>query len=602
MSRLLVTALTRQTFNPLTAPGKFALYRETTVDAGVGACSQWTDLIGTRHAVMATGANQPLITAADGTGQPSLTFTTNDYMPTTGALSDWAFLHSTANATAYIVFKPSTVSKDDQILMYGIADLAASSRGLALIYHGTRQTAEVFAGCGVSARLATIIGASDEVARNTLHILVYRKNSSGFEMYLDGALLVSGGWNGTPSATQATLFPAFGSTVSYITTRQFEGQMYEAGILTSYADPTAITAYCRARYGITTARTNTHKSLYQDGVNVGTGAPAAGCRLWTYYSGVSATPGTTKQVALTTSRGTALNVRTRTNGKATSSTQGNDNRVRVATVELSSYSIWADARPIKAILVVGESTARGRSNTTGAPAGYPTPVSGAPLYSWIGDDTTGDLAATEQPTVTYPVDSILGTDSGTPGMGPGGIAAFTMQAADPASAWLYVGCARGGSTSVAWDATPTNPGTLLGATLARIRRVEELALQYGRTITWVAIIVDQGINDAALTIGTSDWGTHWTNIETALRAETATLGTCPLVYRLECEEVPTDMAYAEWDAVQAAQTAWQKGTSPKRIMVTVEPLAGYVEAAHVHPNGPANATIGAAFSAAILAA
>ena len=588
-------------FNPLTDAGRFALYRETTVDAGAGACSQWTDLIGTRHAVMATGANQPTITAADGTGWPSLAFTTNDYMPTTGVLADWAFLHSTADATAYIVFRPSTVSKDDQILMYGIADLVAGARGLALMYHGTRQTAEVFAGCGVSARLATIIGATDEAARDTLHIMVYRKNSAGFEMYLDGALLVSGTWNGVPSATAATLFPAFGGTVSYITTRQFEGKMYEAGILTSYANPAAITAYCRARYGITTLRTNTHKSLYQDGVNVGTGAPAAGCRVWSYYSGVSATPGTVKQVALTISRGTALQIKTRTDGTPTSVSQGSSNAVRVVTVPLAPAGIWADSRPIKALLCIGESTARGRSNTTGAPAGYPTPVSGAPLYSWGAEDTIAALAATEQPNVTYPVEPVWSPDSGTPGMGPGGIAAFTLQAADPASAWLYVGTAKGSTTSVNWASSATLYTAQLGAAIARVRRIEELALQYGRTIQWVGIIVDQGINDAALTAGTSAWATNWSSIETTLRGEGG-LATCPIVYRQECTEVPTDVAYPCWTDVRTAQSGWAAGATPKRIMITADPLAGYVEAAHVHPNGPANATIGAAYAAAILAA
>jgi hypothetical protein len=404
-----------------------------------------------------------------------------------------------------------------------------------------------------------------------------------------------------PSATAATLFPAFGGTVSYIATRQFEGKMAEAGILQSYADPAAITAYCRARYNIATTRNVTHKSLYQDGVTVGTGAPAAGCRLWTHYGNVSATPGTTKQIALTISRSTVLSARTRTDGTPTSVTQGADNRVRVVTVPLTPTGIWADSRPIKALLVIGESCARGRSNTTGAPSGYPTPAAGAPLYSWGAEDTIAALAAIEQPNVTYPVDTIWSPDSGTPGMGPGGIACWYLQEDDPGSAWLYVGTAKGSTTSVNWNGSATAANGLLGATLSRKRRIDEIAAQYGRTVAWQAIYIDQGINDGALAAGTSAWATNWSAIETVLRAEPG-FATIPIVYRKEPTLVPTDTSYPCWSDVRTAQDGWQAGSVPKRIMVNIDPLAGYVEAGNVHPNGPANEDIGFAVAAAIQAA
>ena len=70
-------------FTP-TAASMFAWYRETM------SVSQWTDLTaGARHATQAVAGNQPVYTASDAdfNGQPSLTFTTDDYMNCGGVAS-----------------------------------------------------------------------------------------------------------------------------------------------------------------------------------------------------------------------------------------------------------------------------------------------------------------------------------------------------------------------------------------------------------------------------------------------------------------------------------------------------------------------------------
>lgn len=581
-------------FDPATAP-MFAWYRQTM------SISQWTDLTaGARHATQATAGNQPTYTASDAefNNQPSLTFTTDDFMNCGGVASAWAFLHNTADATLYMVFRPSTATGETKYLWNSIGDLIQGNNGMSLLYHATTQTAEVFVGNAGTARCVQIIGADSEVVRNAAHVLVYRKNAGGFQLWLDGALLLSGEYNGTPSATAASVTPSIGGYSAYAATRQFEGKMAEIGVLASYASPASITAYAQARYAITTSRTNTHRSAFQDGINLNAGAPTGGSKVWSYYGGVSATPGTTRQVARVINRATAYNIQTRTNGTPASATIGNDNRYRVSTVPLTPSGFSADARPIKALLIVGESCARGRSSTTGLPSGYP-PAAGA-IYAWTGEDTTLALPSIEQPTYTYGVDSILNTDSGTPGVGPGGLASWYLQTAEGSgSVWLSVNCGKGSSTSTNWNSSTTNTGTLLGATLARIRRVEDVAAAFGAAVQWVGIYVDQGINDAVGAAPT--WDTNWSAIEAVLRNESG-LATVPLVFRKEPTLEPTDVSYPGWATVRTQQDGWQKGTSPKRIMVNIDPLPDYVEAAQVHPGTVSNTQIGSAVSTAIRSA
>lgn len=573
----------------------FAWYRETM------SVSQWTDLTaGARHATQATAANQPAYTASDAdfNNQPSLTFTTDDYMNCGGVASAWSFLHNATDATLYMVFRPSTATGETKYLWNSIGDLTAANRGVSLLYHATTQTGEVFIGNGGTARCATMLAADSEVLRDTPHVLVYRKNADGFQLWMDGVLLISGEYNGVPTATAASVTPSIGGYSAYSTTRQFEGKMAEIGVLATYASVAAITAYCRARYAIATTRTITHRSSFQDAVNVNAGAPVNGPKIWSYYGSVSATPGTTKQVARVVSRGTAYNVQTRSNGQPQSVSLANDNRYRVLTVPLEPSGLPTDGRVIKALLIVGESCARGRSSTSGLPAGYP-PAAGA-IYAWTGEDTTLALPAIEQPVYAYGVDAILNGDSGTPGVGPGGLGSWYLQTAEGSSAvWLSVNCGKGSTTSTNWNSSTTNVTTLLAATLARVRRIQDAAAAFGQTVEWVGIYVDQGINDA---VGASPtWDTNWTAIETALRTEPS-LATVPLVYRKEPTLEPTDVAYPGWSTVRTQQDGWQKATSPKRIMIDIDPLPDYVEAAKVHPGTVANAQIGEAIAAAIRSA
>ncbi len=568
-----------------------ALYRETM------SVSQWTDLTaGARHATQATAGNQPVYTASDAAfnNQPSLTFTTDDFMNVGGAASTWTFLHDTTDATLYMVFRPSTVTGETKYLWNSIGDLVANNRGLSLLYNATTQTGEVFVGNGGTARCVTILGADSEVVRDTPHVLVYRKNVNGFELWLDGTLLVTGEYNGAPANTAASVAPSIGGYSAYSTTRQFEGKMAEIGVLPSTFSPERITNYCKSRYGITTSRTVTHRSLFRDGLNLNTGAPAIGSAVWSWYGGVSSTPGTTRQIARVINRATAYNIQTRTNGVAASATIGNDNRYRVATVPLTASGAFSDARNIKVLLIVGESCARGRSSVVGLPSGYP-PSAGA-IYAWTGEDTTLALPAIEQPVYTYAVDSFLNADSGTPGVGPGGLAAWYLQTANNGNVWLHINCGKGSTTSANWNSSTTNTGTLLGATLARVRRVNDIAAVYGKTIDWVGVYIDQGINDAVSAAPT--WDTNWSAIETALRAEPC-LTNVPFVFRKEPTLVPTDTSYPGWEAVRTQQEAWQKASAPKRIMVNIDPLPDYVEAAKVHPGTASNIAIGEAVKAAI---
>lgn len=585
------TTATVLPFDPTKAP-MFAHYRQTM------SVSQWTDLTsGARHATQATAANQPVYTASDAdfNNQPSLTFTTNDFMNCGGLASAWSFLHNSAAATLYMVFRPSTVTGDTKYLWNSLGDLTASNHGVSLLYHATAQTAEVFVGNGGTARCVQIIGADSEVVRNTAHILVYTKNATSFQLWLDGVLLVEGAYNGSPSATAASVTPSIGGYSAYSTTRQFEGKFAEIGVLAVQESPARITSYCRARYGITTTRAVTHFSTFRDGANLNSGAPAIGSRIATYYGSVSATPGTTKRVAQVVNRSTTYNVVTRTNGAPTSASILNDNRYRVATMPISASGILSDARSIKALLIVGESCARGRSSIVGLPSGYP-PSAGA-IYAWTGEDTTLALPAVEQPVYAQGVDAILNSDSGTPGVGPGGLAAWYLQVEDNAqSVWLHVNCGKGSTTSTNWNSSTTNVAQLLGATLARVRRINDTAAELGKTIEWVAIYVDQGINDA--TGASPTWDTNWSAIETALRTEPS-LANVPLVYRKEPTLVPTDVSYPGWSTVRTQQDGWQKGTVPKRIMVNIDPLPDYVEAANVHPGTLANAAIGQAIRDAI---
>jgi len=581
-------------FTP-TAASMFAWYRETM------SVSQWTDLTaGARHATQAVAGNQPVYTASDAdfNGQPSLTFTTDDYMNCGGVASAWSFLHNATDATLYMVFRPSTAVGETKYLWNSIGDLTAANNGVSLLYHATTQTGEVFIGNGGVSRCATMLAADSEVLRDTAHVLVYRKNATGWQMWIDGVLLLSGEYNGTPSNTAAAVTPSIGGYSAYAATRQFEGKMAEIGVMQSYASVAAITAYCRARYNIATTRTITHRSSFQDAVNVNAGAPTNGPKVWSYYGSVSATPGTTKQVARVVSRGTAYNVQTRTNGQPQSVTVAADNRYRVLTVPLAPTGLPTDGRVIKALLIVGESCARGRSSVVGVPTGYP-PAAGA-IYAWTGEDTTLALPAIEQPVYTYPVDAILNADSATPGVGPGGLGTWYLQVAESSSAvWLSVNCGKGSQTSTNWNSSTTSTNAILGATIARVRRITDAAAAFGQTVQWVGIYVDQGINDA---VGaTPTWDTNWSAVETALRAEPG-LATVPLVFRKEPTLEPTDVAYPGWSAVRTQQDGWQKGTSPKRIMIDIDPLPDYVEAAKVHPGTVSNAQIGAAIAAAIRSA
>lgn len=585
------TTATVLPFDP-TKASMFAHYRQTM------SISQWTDLTsGARHATQATAANQPTYTASDPdfNNQPSLTFTTDDFMNCGGLASAWSFLHSTAAATLYMVFRPSTATGDTKYLWNSIGDLTAANNGVSILYHATAQTAEVFVGNGAASRCVQVIGADSEVVRNTAHVLVYTKNATTFQLWLDGVLLIEGAYNGTPSGTTAAVAPSIGGYSAYAATRQFEGKMAEIGVMAVQESPARITAYCRKRYGITTARTITHFSTFRDGVNLNAGAPAIGPRVVTYYGNVSATPGTTKRVAQLISRSTAYNVVTRTNGSPTSSSILNDNRYRVVTLPIAATGYLADARTIKALLIVGESCARGRSSVTGLPVGYP-PAAGA-VYAWTGEDTTLALPAIEQPVYAQPVDAILNSDSATPGVGPGGLGAWYLQVKNNGSSvWLSVNCGKGSTTSTNWNSSTTNVLQLLGATIARVRRINDTAAELGKTIEWVGIYVDQGINDA---VGASPtWDTNWSAVETALRAE-AGLANVPLVFRKEPTLVPTDVAYPGWSTVRTQQDGWQKGTVPKRIMVNIDPLPDYVEAANVHPGTLANTAIGQAIRDAI---
>lgn len=571
-------------FNPLTED---VLFREVTVDAGAGACSQWTDLRpGLKHATQSIAGNRPTIVTSDSAfgGAPSVSYTTDDYLTAGGTTAYWKFVHDTTSATIWGVVYP-TGAKNDQILWYGIGDLTAASTGHTVLYHGTRQTFEVFCGNGGASRLVALMGADGECPINAAHIVVYRKNALGWELWVNRALIMSGEWNGVPSSAAGSLVPSFGSTVSYAATRQFEGRMAEIGYSTKYLDPIAIDAYARARYGITTRRTPTHRMLFKDGVNVGSGISADGARVWSYFTLASSTPGATQVACTAISRGTILSVQTRTNGQPFPIVAGgiNDRRQVIIALNLTATPGWiADGRSIRAILWLGESGASGRSTGGTLPVGYP-PGNGSP-YQCDNEMQVAPIVEFIDRVQTYPVDAQLNAESGTVGYGYSGMAAWNLAVRDSNHCWLLLNCGKGSQTSTNW-LSATSRGTCFGAAVARVLAMDEIALAYGRTIEWTGVVLDQGINDAVTT--PTPWDTNWTATKAAWITALPNFSGKTWRYR----RMPTIVAVGSelgWADLLVDQDAW---AAADRVKLTYEPAAyptGFQEAGNIHLNTASN--------------
>lgn len=582
-------------YDPSLDGSLFARFAGTVVNDGAGKASQWSDLVGSRHATPPSAGTRPTITESDANfnGHTTIGGLTSGWRMTLGGVAgDWTKLHNTESWKFWMVFRPSSsATTDTEYLFNSLNDLAAAERGISILYAGAQQAVEIFMGNAGASRMVTLVGADGECPRDQTHVLVVEKSASAWSVYLDGALVMDGGYGsgGTPSASAASVMPQVGGYDAYAGSRDFSGSVADMGF-TSNSGYSAlqITSYLTSRYAAVT-RSPTHKFVFKDSVNHVAPYPT----VRSYFSQSSSTPGATQDIAQIISRTTVVQGRVRTNGEIwpinTGTTQA-DHAYELRCEKLTGIvGAVAGGRTRLVVLAFGESGMSGRSANSGLPVGYP-PADGT-LWKMDNEYQTRLMTEPCDENMTYPVDG--GQDGITPVIGPAGMFGWYLQQHyGNAYEVVIVNCAVGGSTTGAW-ASSTNRNTHFGSAVAKVKA----ALAIPNTV-FHGMICDIGINDAVS--GSPAWATNMSAILTALRSAIPGAANVPIWYSRLFTTAPTDTSYPGWASVGSDQDGWETTVAPKRIKVTSEPT-GYVEAGHVHRDTPSNIAFADAFFDAAVA-
>lgn len=126
---------------PLTIEGIYAWYKYDNITQSGGAVSQVSDKSGNgRHAVQATGANQPTYTASGGANNKAYWTSTDatsggKYLEA-GVASDWTFLHNGSGFTMFIVSKNASAAQN---YIIGTQTGTGASLGISIVRNNSSQ-------------------------------------------------------------------------------------------------------------------------------------------------------------------------------------------------------------------------------------------------------------------------------------------------------------------------------------------------------------------------------------------------------------------------------------------------------------------------------
>lgn len=233
-------------YDPATDAALFAWYRQTTVDAGSGACSEWTDLgpVGDKDLVQGSASARPTISSSDSdfNSLPSLSFDGGDRLSDASGsdTSHWTFMHDTSDVTLWCVFYAASTNG----ILFGTSNIVATVHGFVIRYDAASEELDIFFANGSGTYVVNTSLAG--VAASTTHAMSFRKGASGWEMNLDGAPLGSGGYTGTPSSTAPP--GKFTAGAAPNATGPYTGKQAEIGIVKAYRDLANVDAYLLGRY------------------------------------------------------------------------------------------------------------------------------------------------------------------------------------------------------------------------------------------------------------------------------------------------------------------------------------------------------------------
>lgn len=234
-------------YDPTTAD--VAWYREDYVDDGSGFVQSWTDKVAGPwgNAAAPLAANRPAAVASSNVnGKFACRFDgTDDRQFASTTLSLYARLHDTSEVTHWCAFYPTATARAQNVIWSTQTAFGTTNIGATLFYDDVDQALGYYVSNG-SAYVAQVRGPALSCLRDAAHYCIVRKDATGFEVYLDGALYLSGTWAGTPSASSPGARLQWGRTNAG--TVYFEGDLAEGGFTDSLVDVAALTAYLDGEY------------------------------------------------------------------------------------------------------------------------------------------------------------------------------------------------------------------------------------------------------------------------------------------------------------------------------------------------------------------
>lgn len=234
-------------YDPSTAD--VAWYREDYVDDGSGFVQSWTDKVSGPwgNAAAPLAANRPAaIVSSNVNGKFACRFDgTDDRQFASTTLSLYTRLHSTADLTHWCAFYPTATGRAQNVIWSTQTAFGATNIGATLFYDDVDQALGYYVSNG-TAYAAQVRGPAGSCLRDAAHYCIVRKDATGFEVYLDGALYLSGTWAATPSGSTPGARLQWGRTNTG--TVFFEGDLAEGGFTDSLVDVAALTAYLDGEY------------------------------------------------------------------------------------------------------------------------------------------------------------------------------------------------------------------------------------------------------------------------------------------------------------------------------------------------------------------
>lgn len=196
-------------------------------------------------ATQATASQQPAYVTAGGPfgGLPHLSFDgTDDHRLVAATNTDWKLLHD--GTGCFVAFRYYATGGASQVIL-DTSGWLTTGVGLTLYHAGGTEDFGLLIANGTGAQALNEITVSGAIANSAVHDVIFEFKGADYELWIDGASVLSGTWANSPSAAAPTADLTIGGRATS-NTFDFFGQLRDVIIgtdLTTAALRTSINTY-----------------------------------------------------------------------------------------------------------------------------------------------------------------------------------------------------------------------------------------------------------------------------------------------------------------------------------------------------------------------